>query len=116
MFSKDENIESIAQLIEVLKHYVGLQAEYVKLDVIEKTVRLLTAAALVIAFGVLTVLSIIPFSFAVAFWLAPVMGMAWSFALVGVFYLLLIVLLCCFRHRWIERPLVRFLANLLLSK
>lgn len=116
MFSKDENIESIAQLIDILKHYIGLQAEYVKLDVIEKIVRLLTAIALLVAFCVLAILSIIPFSFAIAYWLEPAIGMAWSFAAVGTVYLLLILFLACFRHRLIERPLVRFLANLLLSK
>lgn len=36
MFSNDNNVETIAQLVEVLKHYIGLQSEYVKLDVIEK--------------------------------------------------------------------------------
>lgn len=116
MFSSDENIETLAQLVDVLKHYVGLKAEYVKLDVIEKTVRLLTALTLVVLFCVLCILTIVPLSFAVAFWLGPLIGMAWAFALVGVFYLLLIVLLAMFRHRLIERPLVRFLARLLLSK
>ena len=37
-------------LIEVLKHYLGLQTEFVKLDVIDKVVRLLTATALAIVF------------------------------------------------------------------
>ena len=50
MLSSDKNVESIAQLIEVLKHYLGLQTEYVKLDVIDKVVRLLTVAALAIIF------------------------------------------------------------------
>lgn len=36
MFSNDKNVETIAQLVEVLKHYIGLQSEYMKLDVIEK--------------------------------------------------------------------------------
>lgn len=116
MLSKDENIESIAQLVEVLKRYVGLRAEYAKLDVIEKTVQLLTALTLVLGFCVLLLLSIIPFSIAAACWLAPAIGMGWAFVAVGVFYLLLILLLVLCRHRLIERPLVRFLANLLLSK
>ena len=42
MFSNDNNVETIGQLVERLKRYIGLQAEYVKLDVIEKVVRLLT--------------------------------------------------------------------------
>ena len=41
MLSSDKNVETIAQLIEAMKHYLGLQTEYVKLDVIEKVVRLL---------------------------------------------------------------------------
>ena len=42
MFSNDKNVETIGQLIEVLKHYIGLQSEYLKLDVVDKVVRLLT--------------------------------------------------------------------------
>ena len=43
MFSTDKNIETIAQLIEVVRHYIGLQSKYMKLDVIDKIVRLFTA-------------------------------------------------------------------------
>ena len=51
MFSTDNNVETIGQLVEVLKDYIGLQKEYVKLDVIEKVVRLITAVTLL---GILT--------------------------------------------------------------
>ena len=51
MLSNDKNIETIAQLVEELKNYVELQKDFVKLDVIDKAVRLLTAASLfVVAF------------------------------------------------------------------
>ena len=50
MLSSDKNVETIAQLIEVLKHYLGLQTEYLKLDVIDKVVRLLKAATLALIF------------------------------------------------------------------
>ena len=46
MFSNDKNIETIAQLVEALKDYVELQKDYLKLDVVEKAVRLLTAVSL----------------------------------------------------------------------
>ena len=55
MFSNDNNVETIAQLVEVLKHYIGLQSEYVKLDVIEKVVRLITALTVVAVFCLLLV-------------------------------------------------------------
>ena len=41
MFSTDKNIETIAELIEAVRNYIGLQTKFVKLDVIEKIVRLL---------------------------------------------------------------------------
>ena len=38
MFSSDKNVETIGQLVETLKHYIGLQKEYVKLVVVMKFV------------------------------------------------------------------------------
>ena len=72
MLSSDKNVENIAQLIEVLKHYLGLQTEYVKLDAIDKVVRLVTAAALAIVFILVIVAVLTYLSFALAFWLAVV--------------------------------------------
>lgn len=36
MFSTDKNIETIAELIEAVRNYIGLQTKFVKLDVIER--------------------------------------------------------------------------------
>ena len=38
MFSNDKNIETISQLVQLIKHSIGLQGEYLKLDIMEKTV------------------------------------------------------------------------------
>ena len=41
--------------IHVLKHYIGLQSEYLKLDVVDKVVRLLTVITMtVVLLGLLT--------------------------------------------------------------
>lgn len=116
MLSSDKNVETIAQLLEVLKHYLGLQTEYVKLDVIDKVVRLMTAAALAILFFLIIAAVFIYFSFALAFWLANFIGTATAFFLVGGLHLLIFILFIIFRKSWIEKPLVHFLADLLLSK
>jgi len=116
MLSSDKNVETIAQLIEVLKHYLGLQAEYVKLDIIDKVVRLLTAAALAIVFFLIIIAVLMFFSFALAFWLAIYTGTAWAFFIVAVLHLLLFFVIFSYRKPWIEKPLVRFIASLLLSK
>ena len=116
MLSSDKNVETIAQLIEVLKHYLGLQTEYVKLDVIDKVVRLLTAAALAILFFLLIIAVMMFLSFAIAYWLSRFIGMAPAFFAVAGVHLMLLVGFILFRHSLIERPLVKFLANLLLSR
>ena len=67
MFSSDKNIETIGQLIEAIRHYIGLQTKYAKLDVIEKIVRLLTAFVMMITLAVLLMLMLIYASFAAAF-------------------------------------------------
>ena len=116
MLSNDKNVETIAQLIEVLKHYVGLQAEYMKLDVIDKVVRLLTATALAVVFFLIIVAVVMYVSFATAFWLGQHIGMAPAFIIVGLVHITIFILFFIFRKPWIEKPLVRFLARLLMSK
>lgn len=115
MFSNDENIETIGQLVESLKHYIGLKSEYFKFDVVDKVVRILTAMAMLIALSVLLLLALIYGSFAFAFALEPIFGKTLAFLFVAMLYL--VVLLCCvvFRKIWIERPLVKFLSRILMQ-
>ena len=115
MLSSDKNVESFAQLIETLKHYLGLQAEYVKLDVIDKVVRLITGAALAIVFCFLAILLALFLSFALAFWLSNFIGMGWAFLIITIFQLIVFVLIFSKRKAWIEKPLVRFLADVFLE-
>jgi len=116
MFSSDENIETIGQLVEVVRHYIGVQQEYVRLDVVEKVVKLLTVITLTGVIVMLTVLALIYLSFAAVFSLAGVMSMPAAFCVVAAFYIVALLLFAVFRKRWIERPLVRFLASVLLEK
>lgn len=116
MLSSDKNIENFAQLAELLRHYLGLQAEYVKLDVIEKVVRLLTAAALAIIFFLLIIAVMMFLSFALAYWLGQYIGMSSAFCIISGLHLLLLLLFFVFHEKWIERPLVHFIASLLMSK
>ena len=115
MLSSDKSVETIAQLIEVLKHYLGLQTEYVKLDVIDKVVRLLTATALTILFFLFVIAVLMYLSFAIACWLASWIGMAKAFLIVSGVHLILFFLFIIFRKTWIEKPLVKFLASLFMN-
>lgn len=114
MFSSDRNIETIGELMEELKHYVGLQGEYLKLDVVDKVVRLITALIMgVILLGLLGA-ALIYLSFAAALALQPVVGASCAFLIIAALYLFVLLLFIIFRHQWIERPLVRLLAGILM--
>jgi hypothetical protein len=115
MLSSDKNIETLAQLIEVLKHYLGLQKEYVKLDAIDKVVRLLTVAALAILFVMLIVPIMLFVMLGIASWLSSSIGVTAAYFVVAVIHVLILILFIVFRKSWIEKPLVRFLASLLMS-
>lgn len=117
MFSNDKNVETIGQLIEVLKHYIGLQSEFLKLDVVDKVVRLLTVITMTVVLLSLLTLTLIYLSFGAAFALADLIGsLTFGFCIVAAVYLFILILFVIFRHKWIERPLVRFLASLLMGK
>ena len=115
MFSSDKNVESIAQLVESVKNYVGLQGEYLKLDAIQKIVRLVTAMTLTIVLLLLGIAFLFYLSFACVYWLEPLTGTALAFFIVALFFLALLILVFINRKSWIERPLVRFLADVLLN-
>ncbi|MCR5130388.1 MAG: phage holin family protein [Prevotella sp.] len=116
MFSNDRNIETIGQLVEAMKEYIGLQRDYMKLDVVEKVVRLITAITLTVVLSLLIILILIYLSFAAAYALGTVMSQAAAFVIVAAVYLFIFLLLLAFRKQWIERPVVKFLASLLIDK
>ena len=113
MFSSDKNIETIGQLVELVKHRIGLQGEYLKLEITEKTVRLITAILLFTLFSLILIAILIHVSFAIVFAMAPSMGFPAAFGIMASFYILIFVLLTIFRKSLIEKPLVRFITSLL---
>ena len=115
MLSSDKNVETIAQLIEIVKHYLGLQKEYLKLDIIDKLVRLLTAIALFIVFFLIVIAVVTYCSFGIAYRLSEYIGYAAAFFTIGFFHFLILLLFVAFRKPLIQKPLIRFLANLLMS-
>ena len=116
MFSSDQNIETIGQLVELVRHYIGLQNEYLRLDVIEKVVRLITALIIAAVVFLIILIIFIYLSFAAAYAMAPSLGHPVAFCIVAGFYIIAFLLFMAFRKSWVEKPLVRFLAGLLMEK
>lgn len=116
MFSNSKNIETISELVSALKRYLTLQGEYVRLDVVDKSVKVLTAITLVVCVGVLALIAMVFTGIAAAFLLEPLTSRAGAFAIVAGVFVLLLLLLVAFRKRLVVRPLVRFLSSLLLQQ
>ena len=115
MFSSDQNVENIGQLVSELREYYLLQKEYLQLDIIDKTVRILTVLILTIVITVFTLLVLFYLSFATVHWIEPFVGLGWAYAIVSAFFLLLLLLAVLLRKPLIERPLVRFLSETLMN-
>ena len=115
MLSSDKNVESIAQLVVSVKNYVGLQGEYLKFNAVEKVVRLTTALTLTIVFIILGVAILFYLSFALIYAMEPLTGLALAFFIMALLFLFLLIIVYINRKSWIERPLVRFLAEILLT-
>ena len=115
MFSNDNNIETIAQLVEQLKKYISLKSEYFRLSAVEKTVRIFTVLTMTFILMVLFLMVLITFSLALAFFLGKFIGYVGGFLVIGGVYLVIFLAFIAFRKEWIERPLVRFLASILME-
>ena len=59
MFSNDKNIETIGQLVEAIKQYIGLRGEYIKLNIVDKVVRILTIATISVSIALLLMITLI---------------------------------------------------------
>lgn len=115
MLSSDKNVETLTQLIEILKHNIELRTEFLKLDVTARVVRLLGAAALAVVLFLILLAVILFASLAVVMWLAQSMGIAAALAAAAAFYTFILIIVYACRKPWIERPLVKFLSDVLLG-
>ncbi len=117
MFSNDKNIETIGQLVKLVKENFLLQKEYAKLEATEKAVKLITVLILfaILFFFIIGILTYL--SFAAAFAMADALqgGLPVAFCIVAAFYVVLLLILFIFRRAWIERPLVKFITKLLMN-
>ena len=116
MYSSEKNVETLAQLFEKAKSYAKMQGEYIRLDVTEKSARLLKVAALCLCVILLALPILLFLSLTLAHALVPCIGVVGAYAIVAAVYILLLIIVFANRKRWIERPLVRFLSSLMLDE
>lgn len=115
MLSSDKNIESIAQLVEMLRAHALIEGEYVKFDITERLGKLLSGLTLALVAFVLGIAILFFLTFSIVHHLEPLTGLAWGYSIASTFFIVLIILVVANRHRWIERPMVRFMANVMMG-
>lgn len=115
MAENESNKSSFTGLSEAVRSYISLLIEDAKLNAAEKLTRLLSAIALCSLLTILTTVILVFVSIAAGVALAAVIKPLWAFVAVASLYILIMVLLICYRTRLLVDPIARFISRLLLD-
>ena len=116
MIANENSINNLESLVKEIKKYIGLQGEYLRLDVVEKLTVLLSTLILILVLTILGMMALFYFSFMLVYALVPIVGsIIGSYAIIGGVILLLALLVYRMRKQWIFQPIVNFLARLFLE-
>ena len=97
-------------LLKEIQRYISLKFDYYRLDTLEKSSLLLGKLLLIFACLLFGCFSLLCLSFALSYLIGAWLGnFIWGFFLVALVYLLLIVILNCFKEKLIFDPMVRIL-------
>ena len=117
MFSSDEKIAQLTQLVREAREYVDLRLELARYDLTAKAIRLLSALCLGVVILMIVAVAFLFLSFSVVQalheWLQnePV-----AYLIVGGVYLVLAAIVYAQRRRLIFQPMARFLGHMFLKK
>lgn len=116
MFFNNKSIESLRALIAEVREYVMLRFEACRIDLVTGLATLVSGLVMGCVLMALMAFVLLFLSYAVALALdAWIDNRAAAFALVALGYLLLGVLVYVFRRALILRPLMKWLAGILLA-
>jgi len=117
MINNQEPVENFQQLYDDVKKYIFLQAEYIKIEFVEKLTILLSTLLIITLMTVLAIIALFYLFFSLAYVVEPVVGsLGASFGIISGIYVILIGLLFLLRKQLIITPMVKFLSNLFLTK
>lgn len=116
MFSSDNNIETISQLVIELKKYIELQKRSLQIDFVDKLSKLMAAIVMGAVIFLIGVIALVFASMALSDAIAPfVGGVTYGNTIIFCIYILIGLLVYTNRKAWIEAPIVNFLGHLFLS-
>lgn len=97
------------------KEFLTLKLEYAKLTTAEKLSVLFAMVAVALVLLLLGMGALLFLSISLAQWMAQAIGTAWSYAIIGGFYLVLMAVVIIFRKALFVNPVARFISRLILS-
>lgn len=106
---------AFSRLSESARNYVRLLVEDTKLSVVEKLTRLLAAIAMCSLLTILITAALVFISIAAGLALSTIIPPLWAFIIVAGFYIIVMVLLICFRTKLLVNPIARFISRLILD-
>jgi cell division protein FtsW (lipid II flippase) len=117
MFSDDNSIDTLKQLFLEIKKYGECQLEYAQLNLVEKLTKIIVMLILIFVCTTLGMMALFYLTFSFAYFISDYTGgLAGGFAVVALLVVVLAAIVFVMRKKLIIRPLVNFLANVLLSK
>ncbi len=115
MLSDDKNINSIEEMFREIKTYINLEKKVSLLALTEKLSKLLSAILLLIIALILGTAAYVYLSVLISVLLEGEFGKVWAMVILSGFQILLLLFVYCLRRIIIYRPVVRFVANLILK-
>jgi len=108
--------DEVARLVTILRRYLRLEVEYVKLTATEKASVLMAGIAVGIIVLVLTSFMMFMLAFTCVELFKMIMSPVLSYlSTAGVFLIMLLVVLL-FKDQWIVNPISRFITRILFDK
>lgn len=106
---------SLRHTVDLLRRFVKLRVESLRLDAAERVTLLLTAVAYHTVVMVLAAIALVFVSLGVGHLLATTVAPHFAYLLVGAFYILLIVLLAVFKRQLVLNPICRLITRLIVA-
>ena len=117
MFSSDEKIAQLTQLVREAREYVDLRLELARYDLTAKAIRLLSALCLGVVILMIVAVAFLFLSFSVVQALHEwLQNESAAYLIVGGVYWVLAAIVYAQRRRLIFQPMARFLGHMFLKK
>lgn len=112
-----EKNDKYQQFVRDAKAYAELQADMLRLNLVEKLSQIVSYLAMVLIGCILGLTAFVYFSMAFVFWMKDMLGsLLPGFLMVGGFFVLLVLLVWLFRKKWLVNPVIKKLSSIVFAE